>query len=500
MNKIFLAFFSTLTLLGSINGQVKKPNIIIINLDDIGYGDVSAYKKGTLNTPNIDFLANNGIRFNRGYSTSATCTPSRYALLTGIYPWKNSQAKILPGDAPLIIDTSITTLPKVLKKANYKTAVVGKWHLGLGNGSIDWNKNITLSPSDVGFDYSFIMAATTDRVPTVYIENGKVVGLEDKDPLVVSYQQNFENEPTAISHPQLMTKMKWHHGHNQSVHNGIPRIGYMKGGKSALWVDEDMSDVFLEKALAFIQNAKSTHAENPFFLYFALHQPHVPRVPHQRFIGKSGMGPRGDAILEADWCVGQLIEKLKEWGDLENTLILFTSDNGPVLNDGYFDEAVEKIGNHTPFADLRGGKYSLYEAGTRVPFIAYWKGVIKPAVSNAMVCQLDFTASLAHLAGVSIPPGDGENHLKAFLGKSKKGRKELVIEASGRLAYRYGNYVYIPSSMGKPMVETVQIENGNAPEDQLFDLRKDIGQKVNLAQKMKNKLAFMKAKMEELKI
>jgi arylsulfatase A-like enzyme len=485
MNKIFLAFLGMLSFWGSVNGQVKKPNIIIINLDDIGYGDVSAYKKGTLNTPNIDFLANNGVRFNRGYATSATCTPSRYALLTGIYPWKNSQAKILPGDAPLIIDTSITTLPKALKKANYKSAVVGKWHLGLGNGNIDWNKKITFSPSDVGFDYSF----------TVYIENNKVVGLEENDPLFVSYQQNFENEPTAISHPQLMTKMRWHHGHNQSVHNGIPRIGYMKGGKSALWVDEDMSDVFLEKALAFIQNAKSTQSENPFFLYFALHQPHVPRVPHQRFVGKSGMGPRGDAILEADWCVGELTRKLKEWGDLENTLILFTSDNGPVLNDGYFDEAVEKLGNHTPFADLRGGKYSLYEAGTRVPFIAYWKGVIKPSVSNAMVCQLDFTASLAHLAGVSIPSGDGENHLNAFLGKNKKGRRELVIEASGRLAYRYGNFVYIPPSKGNPIIETVKIENGNAPEDQLFDLKKDIGQNLNLAKKRGNKLSFMKARM-----
>ena len=495
MHNILFALVAFLSLLGSINGQVKKPNIIIINLDDLGVGDVSAYKKGSLNTPNIDFLANNGVRFNKGYATSATCTPSRYALLTGLYPWKNSQAKILPGDAPLIIDTSLTTLPKVLKKANYTTAVVGKWHLGLGNGTIYWNKKISFAPSDVGFDYSFIMAATTDRVPTVYIENNKVVGLEEKDPLFVSYQQNFDNEPTAITHPQLMTKMKWHHGHNQSVHNGIPRIGFMKGGKNALWIDEDMNDIFLQKGLDFIQSSQ----DKPFFLYFALHQPHVPRVPHPRFVGKSGMGPRGDAILEADWCVGELFKKLKELKILENTLIVFTSDNGPVLNDGYYDDAVEKVGNHTPFADLRGGKYSLYEAGTRVPFITYWKGVIKPGVSNAMVCQLDFTASFAHLLGLTLPAGDGENHLNVLLGKSKKGRRELMIEATGRLAYKYDDYVYIPPYKGSSIVETVQIENGNASEDQLFNLKKDIGQKVNLVKNMESKLAFMKSKMALLK-
>jgi arylsulfatase A-like enzyme len=221
-------------------------------------------------------------------------------------------------------------------------------------------------------------------------------------------------------------------------------------------------------------------------------------VPHQRFVGKSGMGPRGDAILEADWCVGEMLRKLDEWNILENTLIVLTSDNGPVLNDGYFDDAVEKVGQHTPFADLRGGKYSLYEAGTRVPFLTYWKGVIKPTVSNAMVCQIDFTASFAHLLGIAPPKGDGENLWKALLGESKSGRSELIIEATGRLAYKYENYVYIPPNMGNPIVETVQIENGNAPEDQLYHLKKDIGQRVNLAKSKAGKLVFMKAKMAAL--
>ncbi|MBC7569327.1 MAG: sulfatase-like hydrolase/transferase, partial [Spirosoma sp.] len=153
-----------------------KPNILIIYADDLGYGDVSAYGEGTLKTPNIDQLATSGLRFTNGYATSATCTPSRFALLTGVYPWRNENAKILPGDAPLLIDTTATTVASMLKKQGYATGVVGKWHLGLGNGNVDWNKAIAKTPNDLGFDESFIMAATGDRVPTVYVENRNVVG------------------------------------------------------------------------------------------------------------------------------------------------------------------------------------------------------------------------------------------------------------------------------------------------------------------------------------
>lgn len=269
----------------------EQPNILIIYLDDLGYGDVSAYGQGILQTPNIDKLANGGVRFTNGYATSATCTPSRYGLLTGIYPWRNDRARILPGDAPMLIDTASTTLPRMLRNQGYVTAVVGKWHLGLGNGNVDWNKPISETPNDLGFDYSYIMAATTDRVPTVYIENRNVMGLTANDPIYVNYNKNFEGQPTAITNPELMTKQKWHHGHNNSVHNGIPRIGFMKGGKSALWVDEDMADVFLNKAKSFIDNHLPKNTGKPFFMYYALQQPHVPRVPHPRFVGKSGMGP-----------------------------------------------------------------------------------------------------------------------------------------------------------------------------------------------------------------
>jgi arylsulfatase A-like enzyme len=485
-NSIFILLFFAQTIFAQ-----KQPNIIIIYTDDLGIGDVSAYGKGSLQTPHIDKLANGGIRFNNGYATSATCTPSRYALLTGTYPWRNDRAKVLTGDAPALIDTAKMTLVDLLKTKGYTTGVVGKWHLGLGDGKVDWNKNIDQNPNDLGFDESYIMAATTDRVPTVYIENRKVVGLSPNDPLQVSYVKNFDNEPTALTNPELMTKQKWHHGHNQSVHNGIPRIGFMRGGKSALWHDEDMADVFTNKAKAFIE----THQKHPFFLYFALHQPHVPRVPHPRFVGKSGMGARGDAIVEADWCVGEIYKTLEDKGLLENTLIIFSSDNGPVLNDGYYDEAVEKVGKHNPFGGLRGGKYSLFEGGAKVPFIVYWKGKVTPSVSDALVCQLDFFASFAKLLNIKIPKMDSQNQLAALLGKDKKGRKELVLEASGKIAYRAGDYVFIPPYKGNALAKEVNIELGILPQAQVYNLKQDPAQKTNIAEKEPKKLAALKAGM-----
>ncbi|WP_299668200.1 arylsulfatase [uncultured Polaribacter sp.] len=464
-----------------------KPNIVIIYLDDLGYGDLSSYGATELQTPNMDALANGGIKFTNGYASSATCTPSRYALLTGMYPWRNKNAKILPGTAPLLIDTKQQTLPKLLKNQGYQTAIVGKWHLGLGTGIVNWNEKVTPGPNEVGFDESYILAATQDRVPTVYIKNGNVVGLDKNDPIEVNYKENFEGEPTAISNPEMLT-MKWHHGHNSSIVNGIPRIGYMKGGESAKWVDTEMADHFLAKAQHYVK----THKENPFFLYYAMQQPHVPRTPHPRFVGKSGLGPRGDVILEADWAIGEFMKTLKDEGILENTLIVFSSDNGPVLNDGYFDDADEKIGKHDPKGGLRGGKYSIFEAGTRVPFITYWKGTIAPQVSDAIVCQMDLLASIADLVNTKETSTDSKEILQAFLGKTKKGRENLIIEATGKTALRSGDWLYIPAYDGENFREAVGIEVGNFPYEQLYNLKKDRAQQSNLAISELEKLSEMK--------
>ncbi len=467
--------------------EASTPNIIIIYADDLGYGDVGAYGATHIRTPNIDKLAHGGVRFTDGYASSATCTPSRYALLTGVYPWRNEDAAILPGTAPLIIDTAQMTLPKMLKAQGYHTGIVGKWHLGLGRGHVDWNAHIAPGPNDVGFDHSYIMAATQDRVPTVYIENGYVVNLDPNDPIQVNYEKNFEGEPTGKDNPELL-KMRWHHGHNNSIVNGIPRIGYMQGGEAAKWVDEDMADRFLEEAQRYVRENKSA----PFFLYYALQQPHVPRTPHQRFVGQSGMGPRGDAIVEADWCVGQLLKTLEEEGLAENTLIIFSSDNGPVLNDGYYDDAVEKLGDHKPAGPLRGGKYSLFQAGTRVPTITYWPGTISPGVSHALVCQLDLLSSLAALTGSGVRGRDSKDLLDVLLGKSDDGRDALVLEATSRTALRQGEWMMIPPYKGPSVNTEVDIELGNDAGFQLYHLADDISEQNNLADSLPAKLEEMR--------
>ncbi|WP_461533646.1 sulfatase family protein [Sinomicrobium sp.] len=490
-----------LLFLGSCNSKLREtpnsdstlPNIVIINMDDLGYGDLGAYGAEGIPTPNMDYLIENGIRFTNGYATSSTCTPSRYALLTGVYPWRNSDAKILPGTAPLIIDTNQQTLPKMLKKAGYYTGIIGKWHLGLGTGQVDWNEHISPGPNEVGFDEAFIMAATQDRVPTVYIENGKVVGLESDDPIQVSYEHNFEGEPTGLDNPELL-KMKWHHGHNQSIVNGIPRIGYMKGGESAKWVDEEMADTFLAQAQSFVREKKS-----PFFLYYAMQQPHVPRTPHPRFVGETDMGSRGDVIVEADACIGTLVKTLEEEGLLESTLIIFTSDNGPVLNDGYYDEAVEKAGDHRPGGPLRGGKYSIYEAGFRIPFAVYWKGKIKPQVSDAIVCQVDLLASLAKFTGQNVTETDSKDIMDVFLGKSNKGRESLILEGTSRTILRNGDWVMIPPYPGEAVQKQVNIEMGISKSYQLYNLAEDPGEQHNLAEKHPDKLKAMQEKYRELR-
>lgn len=459
------------------NNSIARPNVIVILADDMGYGDVSAYGSKTISTPNIDYLAKQGVCFTDGHSTSATSTPSRYGLFTGCYPWKNKDAKILPGDAPLLIKESQFTMPKTFQNAGYTTAAIGKWHLGMGNGNADWNKKVTPGANEIGFDYSCLIAATNDRVPTVYVENGYVVGLDSNDPIRVNYEKNYEGEPTALSNPEML-KMHWSHGHNNSIVNGIPRIGFMKGGNSAKWVDENMADYFIGKVKDFIEN----NHEKPFFLYYGLHQPHVPRAPHHRFVGKSGMGPRGDALLEADWCVGELISILKKKGLLENTLIVFSSDNGPVLNDGYKDGAVEMLGGHKPAADMRGGKYSLFEAGTRVPFFVFWKNHISPVVSDALVSQLDLLASFADLIDADIPEDlDSENLLGVFMGNSVVGRKSFITEAMGRLAYRKGDYMLIPPYKGEKRNLTGN-ELGIVDDFSLFNLKTDIGQTNDLSE------------------
>lgn len=479
MNKTFLvsaAFSSCLV----ATSQNVTPNVVLIYADDLGYGDIAANGSKTIQTPNIDRLVDNGVRFTNAHSAAATSTPSRYAMLTGEYAWRRKGTEIADGDAGLIIRPRKYTMADLFSENGYKTAAIGKWHLGIGDkkGAQDWNGLITPNLSDIGFQYSYIMAATGDRTPCVYIENGRVCNLDPKDPISVSYTDSFPGYPTGKNNPHLL-KMQPSHGHNQAIVNGVSRIGYMKGGESALWVDETIADTITTKALSFIDK----NAEHPFFLYFGTNDIHVPRVPNPRFVGKSGMGPRGDAILQFDWSVGQILDKLEALGLMSNTLIILSSDNGPVLNDGYHDRAEELLGEHKPWGEFRGGKYSLYEAGTRIPCVVSWKGKTKGQVSDALMCQVDWFASFASLINADLKEKDldSQNHMNAWLGKNKKGRDYLVLQnGQNNLSVTDGNWKYIDSGKGVFKSKNTKIELGNMPKPQLYNLKKDISEKSNI--------------------
>jgi arylsulfatase A-like enzyme len=396
----------------------------------------------------------------------------------------------------MIIPPGRATLASVFKGAGYQTGVVGKWHLGLGDGALDWNGAIQPGPLEIGFDHCFIMAATGDRVPCVFVKDHQIVGLDPADPIQVSYKQPFPGEQTGKANPELL-KMHPSHGHDMALINGISRIGYMKGGKSALWKDEDMADTFTSQAVKFIEASKGA----PFFLYFAAHDPHVPRVPHPRFAGKSGMGPRGDAILQFDDSVGTILAALDKLGLKDNTLVLLSSDNGPVVDDGYQDEAVEKLGDHKPAGPLRGGKYSAFEGGTRVPFIVRWPAKVKAGVSSALVCQVDFPASFAALTGQPAPAAavDSQNILPALLGTDTTGRTQLV-EQGGPISLRDGDWKFIPASPGTAKNKNTNSETGNAPGPQLYDLSQDIGESQNLAKTQQDRVKAMASALEKARL
>lgn len=481
--------------------KIAKPNIVLIYTDDVGFGDISCNGTSIIKTPNIDNLAANAVQFKNVHTTSATCTPSRFSLLTGSYAWRKQGTGIAPGDAALIIPTDKETLPAMLQNAGYTTGVVGKWHLGLGpKGGPDWNNDIKPGPKEIGFNYSFLLPATGDRVPCVFVENQKIVNLDKTDPITVSYTAPINaTDPTGKKNPELL-KMQPSHGHNMSIVNGVSRIGYMTGGKAALWVDEEIADVLVEKSIKFIDD----NIKQPFFLYLATHDIHVPRMPNSRFVGKSGMGPRGDAILQLDWTVGEIVAALQKRKLLEKTIIIFTSDNGAVIDDGYKDSAVEKLGNHQPNGIFRGGKYSAFEGGTRVPFILSWKGnVTKGKSSNVLLSQVDLYASLAALTGQTIKEGDApdsKNYLASFLNKSGKSRSYVIEQSiNNTLSIIVGKWKYIEPSNGSAINQNTNTELGNLKKPQLYDLKNDPGEKNNMAEKEIERTRQLKELLEKVK-
>lgn len=483
---LWLAFtLAGLLTVAGAPAAMDKPNIVVIMADDLGYGDVSCYGATALQTPHIDRLAAEGLRFTSGYCSASTCTPTRYSFLTGAYAFRKNNTGIAPPNSPAIIPTGTETVASLLKKAGYKTAVIGKWHLGLGGpGGPDWNGELNPGPLEIGFDFCFLLPTTNDRVPQVYVQNHRVLNLDPKDPLWVGNKKPSPDHPTGQTHRDTL-KMDWSHGHNGTIHNGISRIGFYTGGHAARFRDEDLADQWVQQSVQWIE----AHQNQPFFLFFASHDIHVPRMPHERFQGKTALGYRGDAIVQLDWCVGELMNTLDRLNLAEKTLVVFCSDNGPVLDDGYNDGAVDKNGSHRAAGPFSGGKYSILEGGTRTPFIVRWPGHIRPGVSDQIVCTIDLPASFASLTGV-LPPEDAFldscNVLDALLGRDgASGRDHLVQQDNGRsgnFGLRSGRWKLQrhDSKRARNVVVEQQLANSPVSQFRLFDLSKDPAEKTDL--------------------
>ena len=465
--------------------SAERPNVVVIMADDMGYGDLSCYGAHSLQTPHLDRLAAGGVRFTSGYCSASTCTPTRYSLLTGTYAFRGERTGIAPPNSPSIIAPGTETVASVLGRAGYATAVIGKWHLGLGGpDGPDWNGDLKPGPLEIGFDTCFLLPTTNDRVPQVYVHDHRVPNLDPADPLWVGMKKPSPDHPTGLTHRDSL-KMDWSHGHNSTIHNGISRIGFYTGGHAARFRDEDLADEWVNRSVSFMEE----HQDEPFFLFFSSHDLHVPRVPHERFQGSTKLGFRGDSIVQLDWCVGELMKALERLNLTEKTLVVFCSDNGPVMDDGYKDEALEKLGDHRAAGPFTGGKYSVYEGGTRTPFITSWKGRIQPQVSDEVVCTIDLAASLAALTGQTLPDDaclDSFDVLGALLGdRDARGRDHLVQQDNGRsgsYGLRVGDWKlqrHDRRSSRNQVVEK-QLENTKVPKFQLFNLADDPAEKKNV--------------------
>jgi arylsulfatase A len=484
----------------SVEGA-EQPNIIVIMADDLGYGDVGCNGATQLQTPHIDRLAARGLRFTQGYCSASTCTPTRFSFLTGKYAFRQEGAGIAPPNATSLIKPGTETIASLLKKSGYATAVIGKWHLGLGaKPAPNWNGDLKPGPLELGFDYCFLLPTTNDRVPSVYVENHRVRNLDPKDPLWVGRQKPTPDHPTGRD-PEVRAKLKmnWSRGHNHTVHNGIGRIGYFTGGHAARWRDEDLADEWVKQSVKWIEAKK----DKPFFLFFSSHDIHVPRMPHERFHGVTKLGFRGDAIAQLDWCVGELVKTLDRLKLTEKTLIVFCSDNGPVLDDGYQDGAITQLGKHVPSGGFRGGKYSIYEGGTRTPFVTCWPGTIKPGTTDKMVCTVDLAASMAALTGQSLSKNacpDSFNVLPALLGKTNaKGRDHLIQQPNKgpTLALRVGDWKVLSFANAKAMKH---LTYEKAPgKYELYNLANDPHEKKNLVKQEPEKLKTLLAQLEAIK-
>ncbi len=473
----------------------SSPNVVLIFADDLGYGDLGCYGATKVRTPNIDRLAEEGRRFTDAHSASAVCTPSRYALLTGEYPVRANGGAGLWGPAPvtsgLIIDTEKVTTADVFKNKGYATAALGKWHLGFGEGTNNWQEPLRPGPQDLGFDYYFGLPVVNSAPPYVYVENDRIVGGDPADPLIyLGRGQHEEATPITKIPPEA----------SQRTPNMFK--GAVEAHKN--YSDYTVGTVLAGKAVDWI----TANKQQPFFLYLATTHIHHPFTPGKRFQGASQAELYGDFIQELDWMVGEVTGCLEKHSLSKNTLVIFTSDNGGMLNLG--GRNAVRAG-HLINGDLLGFKFGAWEGGHRVPFIARWPGKIEPGTeSDQLICNVDMLATFVALTGQdsqTLENKDSVNILPALLGSPEENLREDLVLApskSNLLSLRKGKWMYIPGKGsggfrgsrpqdhawgGAPAAAFVgsvnsDIEGGkikpNAPPAQLYDLEADVNQTQNL--------------------
>jgi arylsulfatase A-like enzyme len=457
--RIAITLFAYVALFGGYS-QAAPPNIVLILADDVGWGDAGCYGATKVKTPNIDRLAREGQRFENGHASAAVCTPTRYSLITGQYSWRQTGAGlnkgVSNGEAPLLIPTTMITAPRLLRQAGYRTALIGKWHLGFGLTKPDYNQELRPGPLEIGFDEYFGIPATNDRIPTVFVHDHRVVGLDPADPIYITYD-------AAEAKAQGMSP--WAAGRN--------RIGWAKGGKAAWWKDTEIADTLTRESVQFIERSK----EKSFFLLYAPHNVHAPAIPGTRFADSSGISSRADMLRELDACIGELLQTLDRLGLAKDTLILYSSDNGAYVND-------EK--GHKPTGPYRGKKSQLWEGGHRVPFIVRWPARIQPGVAKDLVSTLDMPATICAAAGIKVPKDalpDSFNLLPAMLGEKDAPKRDhlIVMSGNGDLAIRSGDLKYIPDLAVADGWYGGNKKTANAPaRPGLYDLAKDPGEKQNL--------------------
>ncbi|WP_339711646.1 arylsulfatase [uncultured Kriegella sp.] len=483
LSKHFIGALLLLFSIATSAQSVKKPNIIIIYTDDQGYGDVSALNPDAkFKTPNMDKLANEGIIFTDGHSSDAVCTPSRYSLLTGRYSWRTSLKKgVLGADGPCLIEKDRMTIASLLQKNGYNTAMVGKWHLQMQfEGSLgkdrDWSKPFSDGPIDKGFDYFFGIPASMNYGILTYLENDRVL-----DPPVLWTKKKDDNNPRTFSDtitPKGYRMTPPYENQPKKGSNGWVEV-------AASFNDELVLQTFAKKAVEYIADAASEAKEGkPFFLYLPLTSPHLPHCTHPDFQGRSDCGNYGDFMEETDFRVGQVLDALKANGIDDNTLVIFSSDNGAETNYVYQREEY----GHYSSLNFKGGKRDIYEGGHRVPFLMRWPNMIEAGrKANVPVCQTDYFATIADIIGVKFPDNAGEDSyslLPILKGESyDEAVRGPVIHhsVSGHFAIRDGKWKLnmLRGSGGSLKPRIIEPLKGEAIFE-LYNIEEDPGETTNL--------------------